>query len=498
MSLSGLPTELLCGIWKHIHLKKDLSALVQVNFRFYHTFHKWLYCFDREYCNSSALFWAAARNEIRTAQASLEERANIPKHDDCLQVALQIAVKRTSCVVIELLINQGVDLDLHAALHIAVELGSCAVVELLIEKASVDLDAPIPYFGHLLQLASWLGDQKMMELLIEKGVDVNALGGYYGSALQAASWVGSWTCNDSMVKLLLEHDANVHAQGGYFGNALQAACWGRDLQLVTLLINHGANINLQGGHYGNALQAASWAGLWANDDKLVNLLLSRGANVNAQGGYYGSALQAASQRGYMSIVKSLLRAGADVGRQSGRYGDARRAASSGGHRRIEGLLLYWHWRQYLGLSHIEPLVDVSDSARRVVNIDVLRTLMVAFGGNKVSNILPCVAEKPVGRKRPTRAQGSGMMLHAAASDWLFPVPRVFRCTERHVRRLAVAIELDGMGIFSQVAQLLQQSGEPGGLRRCVRKANVFSLCRRGSNKTLLARFVADSATCEFE
>jgi ankyrin repeat protein len=360
MSLSSLPTELLCDIWKHIHLKRDLSALVQINRRFYHVFHRWLYRFDREYCGSSALFRAAARNEMQTAQASLEERANIPNDNDCLQVALQIAVKRCSCAVIELLIKHSVDLDLQAGLQIAIEHGSCGVVELLVANASVNLNVPIAYFGTLLQLASWLGDHEMVELLVEKDADVNALGGYYGSALQAASWAASWTCNDKMVKLLLRHDANVNAQGGYFGNALQAACWGRDQQIVTLLINHGANVNQQGGHYGNALQAASWAGLWAKDDKLVKLLLSRGAHVNAQGGYFGSALQAASRRGHMSIVKSLLKAGANVGTWR-RCGDAHQAASIGGHNRIEGLLLYWYCRQYLGISHFEPLMDVVDS-----------------------------------------------------------------------------------------------------------------------------------------
>jgi ankyrin repeat protein len=366
MSLSNLPTELLCDIWKHIELKKHLSALVRINRRFYQTFHKWLYRFDRKYCGSSALFWAAAQNEMRTAQASIEERANVLKEDDCLHVALQIAVKRCSIAVIELLLKQGVDLDLSAALQIAVELGSCAVVRLLKEKTDVSLNAPIPYFGYVLQLASWLDDQEMVELLVEKGADVNALGGYYGSALQAASWAGSWACNDKIVKLLLRHDADVHTQGGYFGNALQAACWGRDQRIVALLIYHGANVNQQGGYYGNALQAASWAGLWANDEELVKLLLSCGANVNSQGGHFGSALQAASQRGYMSIVKSLLEAGADVSMQSGHYGDARRAASSGGHRRIEGLLLYWRCRQYLGISHLwPPLVDVSGSVGRV-------------------------------------------------------------------------------------------------------------------------------------
>ena len=53
------------------------------------------------------------------------------------------------------------------------------------------------------------------------------------------------------------------------------------------------------------------------------------------------------------------------------------------------------------------------------------------------------------------------------------------------RRLVVAIELDRMGIFAQIANLLEQSGEPCSLLGSVRKANVLSLCRRGSDKTLL-------------
>ena len=63
------------------------------------------------------------------------------------------------------------------------------------------------------------------------------------------------------------------------------------------------------------------------------------------------------------------------------------------------------------------------------------------------------------------------------------------------RRLVVAIELDGMGVFAQVANLLQQSSEPSSLFGGVRKANVLSLCCRGSNETLLTRFVVDSASC---
>jgi ankyrin repeat protein len=308
MSFSNLPTEMLCDIWKHIRLKKDLAAIVQVNRRFYQIFNKWLYCFDRKYSGNSALFWAAGHNETHTAQMSLEEKVSIQIDNDCLQVALQIAVKRSSCAIIGLLAAESADLNIQTALKLAVELGFCSVVKKLNEHGA-DIRAPIDYFGYLLQMASWLDDQEMVNLLIEYGADVNAPGGKYGSALQAASWVGSWTNNDKIIRLLLSHGANVNAQGGYFGNALQAASWGYEEQIVTLLINHGAN-------------------------------------VNAQGGYFGNALQAASQMGYMPIVKLLLREGADVDARGGYYGSAYQAASLSGHKRVEGLLLYWHWRQH--------------------------------------------------------------------------------------------------------------------------------------------------------
>ena len=47
-------------------------------------------------------------------------------------------------------------------------------------------------------------------------------GGYYGNALQAACSGG----HDKIVQMLLEHGADVNAQGGLYGNALQAACSG--------------------------------------------------------------------------------------------------------------------------------------------------------------------------------------------------------------------------------------------------------------------------------
>ena len=59
----------------------------------------------------------------------------------------------------------------------------------------------------------------MVQLLLEKGANVNAKGGIDGNALYAASVRG----HDRIVQLLLENGADANAHGGYDGNALYAA-----------------------------------------------------------------------------------------------------------------------------------------------------------------------------------------------------------------------------------------------------------------------------------
>ena len=77
-----------------------------------------------------------------------------------------------------------------------------------------------------------------------------------------------------MVQLLLNKGANVNAQGGKFGNALQAASYEGHKEVVQLLLDKGADVNAQGGdEYGSALQAASSKG----HDEVVQLLRDRGA-----------------------------------------------------------------------------------------------------------------------------------------------------------------------------------------------------------------------------
>ena len=66
--------------------------------------------------------------------------------------------------------------------------------------------------------------------------------------------------HDKTVQMLLDRGADVNAQGGQYGNALQAALYRGHDKTVQMLLDRGADVNAQGGEYGNALQAASCAG----------------------------------------------------------------------------------------------------------------------------------------------------------------------------------------------------------------------------------------------
>jgi len=171
-------------------------------------------------------------------------------------------------------------------------------------------------------IASRQGHDKAVQILVDRGANVNARGGEYGNALQAASSGG----HDKVVQILINGGADITAQGGQYGIALEAASSGGHDKVVQILIDRGADITAQGGQYGNALQAASYGG----HDKVVQILIDRGADINAQGEFYGNALIAAAAGGSEKMVQMLIDLGADANAQGGHYGNALITAVKGG------------------------------------------------------------------------------------------------------------------------------------------------------------------------
>ncbi|KAF3931705.1 Ankyrin-1 [Dactylella cylindrospora] len=165
--------------------------------------------------------------------------------------------------------------------------------------------------------------------LLKDGADPNGRGDdEFYSPLQAAT-----RFLPSMMEILIEAGADVNAVGGRFGTALHVAAYTHDCERIEVLLKHSARLDLQSPKYGNVIQVAAKCNTVSSGDwvageasvRTMQLLYSRGASVNTPGGRYGNALQLAAKSDNFEGLKWLLEHGADP-KAKGRWGTALDAA----------------------------------------------------------------------------------------------------------------------------------------------------------------------------
>lgn len=186
--------------------------------------------------------------------------------------------------------------------------------------------------------------KKVISLLNDRGVDVNAHNGYLYFDDRPSKY-------EKIIYMLLEKGADINVLGGHFGSALQAAVCeshgtgrgmpaGGNLKIARLFLDRGADVNAQGGHYGTALQAAAAEG----NLEMVKMLLRAGAEVNYKGGCYNNALLAATGRAHCGmgsgeeIVAYLLDNGAEIKRSDWSRGAVSTVVESGSEKLVIMLL----------------------------------------------------------------------------------------------------------------------------------------------------------------
>jgi ankyrin repeat protein len=209
------------------------------------------------------------------------------------------------------------------------------VVRLLIEKGANINAGGNKYYCNALDAALHNSHESIAELLLENGADLCAQGPA-GSVLYAAASRG----NEKMVECILRRGGNVNAIGGSYGSPLGGACSRGYLFIVRMLLQYGADVNAQGGEYGNALQAAAGSG----DEEIIRLLLDRSAHLHVYTPREGpkTALGEASKNGHDAAVKLLLSAEAravTAGAEPNGYGNALHAAAGNGHLSTVRLLI---------------------------------------------------------------------------------------------------------------------------------------------------------------
>jgi ankyrin repeat protein len=222
--------------------------------------------------------------------------------------ALILAVKKGQLEQAETILKENPDLvfsmsewgiERETLLHTAVRERQKTMIELLLAKG-LKVDAKSQFGGTPLMSAASAGNNEIVDLLLAKGADVNAKNITKRTPLHYAASAG----RKDLVELFLAKGADINAaeEGGGETPLHDAAAWGRK-EIAELLLAHGADVNAKSEGGPSALHAAAAKGHY----QVVELLLTRGANVNAiMQALKVTPLHEAAANGHTDVVELLL------------------------------------------------------------------------------------------------------------------------------------------------------------------------------------------------
>jgi ankyrin repeat protein len=255
--------------------------------------------------------------------------------------------------MVEYLLSQGADINARDArfpreqattpLYRAIEARASAYGASYLEVAEFLLDGGAilgvenlpPRVGtDMLLYAAGEGSERVVELLVSHGVDINYrawLGQYNRTALERAISAG----HVRIAQFLLDHGAPVDNPPDFRNRVywdqtpLHMACSKGLLELVTFLLDHGAKLE----NNPECVPATASSGNMA----LLELLISKGAAIDLPAGRAGKTpLYAAAGAGHKEVVRFLLANGVEPNPKYDRTPLA--AAAAAGHGDIVRLL----------------------------------------------------------------------------------------------------------------------------------------------------------------
>ncbi|RYP49558.1 hypothetical protein DL768_004760 [Monosporascus sp. mg162] len=161
-------------------------------------------------------------------------------------------------------------------------------------------DAPMDFSGRSpLSYAAEQGEEEIVKLLLDKGVDVNNMDRYDRSPLSYAAKQG----RKEIVRLLLDSGADADSRDLYGRSPLSYAAEQGEEETVRLLLDRGAYADNMDERGRSPLSYAAENG----HGEMVDVLLARGyVNPDTMDKYGRSTISYAATNGHRAIVKTLL------------------------------------------------------------------------------------------------------------------------------------------------------------------------------------------------
>ena len=202
------------------------------------------------------------------------------------------------------------------ALREAVREGNADEVRFcLAHGVRIEKDSGVKALWH----AARRGDRKIAELLIDGGVDVDAVPPEYHERPLSVAVQGG---HREVAELLLARGASVDAPDKDGSQPLHMACMSGSMETVELLLDRGAPVEAVGQDGWRPLHVAA---LFGTRD-IVELLIARGAEIEAADKDGDRPLHRASGNDRMEAAEALLAHGADT-RARNKWGQTPRAMS---------------------------------------------------------------------------------------------------------------------------------------------------------------------------
>ncbi|CAG8419070.1 unnamed protein product [Penicillium salamii] len=218
-----------------------------------------------------------------------------------------------------------------------------------------------------LHIAAWFGLTELVQILLERGCEIEHMDLFSQTALSRAVSKGFY----DIVLLIFANSGSKLKTKGYFhrGTLLSMAARYDHLQIADFLIRNGCDVNSYGLDKLTALHYACLSG----SEATARLLMGQGANLELKDRTGRSPLLCATTSGYTSIVMVLLDAGAAI---DGTDND--------------GATALWHAMR-LGYTEIGQLLWSKEADPNVADSSGITPLILAskYGRSAIVDMLLC-------------------------------------------------------------------------------------------------------------